>query len=809
MVSFLQWHLTNAAQCSHPSRHIFGTKHDQTTDHSSPTSSSPSTASRTQFVSNRPSEDQRDGEKAHKPSDAAGRFPILAFKDGRYVPPEPNHSEGPDISVVARVSIHVLREERAYHICKTLESTVDPTRYPFARPLDRLRLPSQGDEGPISVCIFEYLGTNFLSKVIDYGPAWFTFHMSEDEITSQRNGNFVAETVSLQKFLDFAIGAAECIEILHGQQIVHGEVRGDAFHMNEETGRVSLINLGPGRLRNFEHGLSSTGWSTMSKELGAKMKLSYMSPEQTGRMPLEPDSRTDIFSLGVLFWTILLQKPAFDGDTPLDVIQAVLGQKLPLISSLRLDIPEVIGRIIQKATAKTVWDRYHSVGGLRYDLVEIRRLLGLGDVSQLQKWEIATKDVSPSFILPQAMMGRATERNIIVKAIDTAFKMRQASQAVDRHSTTQIDRMSDDQFASFESIATSGDAFLEGGIKTSSENRTSLSLPDGAMGDYGDHKASSGILRSRTNSSLDSVIINGPSLPDLDSKAAEKRNSRALESPSAFGSINGDVDGSISSSEPISSLIKSQDNFNVFRNGRFEVITISGAAGVGKSRLVQSVQVEARQRGYWASTKFDQNQTESKPFDSMLRLVSSLFQQVFSESNMDTVFYQALERRVAPVWPILHKMLGLPEILFNAQPPTRTPSQSSSHHASIGAESRGSSLLAKGTNSRHGLPTRTKSVGVRPFRNFLLAGSSTQSMSLTNVILEILRTFARHKFVCLSLDDLHFADEESIELVAQIISTRIKMVIIITYRDNISSKIIGRVLDPYRDDGMLLLSTLS
>ena len=756
---------------------------------------------------NRPSEDQRDGEKAYKQSDAAGRFPILTFKDGKYVPQETDHFEGSDVSVVARVSIHVLREERAYHICKTLESIVDPTRYPFARPLDRLRLPSQGDEGPISVCIFEYLGPNFLSKVIDYGPAWFSFHMGEDEITSQRNGNFVAEEMSLQKFLDFAIGAAECIEILHGQQIVHGEVRGDAFHMNGETGRVTLINLGPGRLRNFEHGLSSTGWSTMSKELGAKMKLSYMSPEQTGRMPLEPDSRTDIFSLGVLFWTILSQKPAFDGDSPLDVIQAVLGQRLPLISSLRLDIPEVIGRIIQKATAKTVWDRYHSVGGLRYDLVEVRRLLGLGDVSQLQKWEIATKDVSPSFILPQAMMGRATERNIIVKAIDTAFKIRQASQATDRHSTTQLDRMSEDHFASFESVATSGEAFLEDGIKITAETRTSLSISDAPMGEYGSHKANSGKVRSRTNSSLDSVNATGPSLPDPDLKAAEKRISRALESPSAFESINGSGDGSISSSEPIGSLIKNQDNFNVFRNGRCEVITIAGAPGVGKSRLVQSVQVEARQRGYWASTKFDQNQTESKPFDSVLRLISSLFQQVFSESNMDSVFHQALERRVAPVWPMLHKMLGLPEILFNTQLPIRTSSQSSGHSASLGAESRGSSLLGKGTTSRHSLPTRTRSVGVRNSRNFLLAGSSIQSMSLTNVILEILRTFARHKFVCLSLDDLHLADDESIELISQIISTRIKLVIIMTYRDNNSSNIIGRVLDPYRDDGMFLLCT--
>ena len=82
-----------------------------------------------------------------------------------------------------------------------------------------------------------------------------------------------------------------------------------------------------------------------------------MSPEQTGRMSTDPDSRTDIYSLGILFWTMLIQQPAFEGDTPVDVIRGVLGRRLPLVSNIRLDVPDVIGKIVQKATAKTVGDR--------------------------------------------------------------------------------------------------------------------------------------------------------------------------------------------------------------------------------------------------------------------------------------------------------------------------------------------------------------------------------------------------------------------------------------------------------------------
>lgn len=42
--------------------------------------------------------------------------------------------------------------------------------------------------------------------------------------------------------------------------------------------------------------------------------------------------------------------------------------------------------------------------------------------------------------------------------------------------------------------------------------------------------------------------------------------------------------------------------------------------------------------------------------------------------------------------------------------------------------------------------------------------------------------FAQHKFICFVLEDLHFADDESLELLTQIISGRLRMVLILTYR---------------------------
>jgi serine/threonine protein kinase len=160
------------------------------------------------------------------------------------------------------------------------------------------------------------------------------------------------------------------LELLHyGLRTIHGEIRGDAFHFNRATGAVKLVNTGNGA-RAFDNALGE-GWSALSRELGAKTKLQFIAPEQTGRMPTEPDSRTDIYALGVLFWTMLTGQLAFTGNSLVDVVQNVLGKKLPPLSTKRMDVPDALSAVVQKMTQKEVAEArcvlifYTSVGDVR------------------------------------------------------------------------------------------------------------------------------------------------------------------------------------------------------------------------------------------------------------------------------------------------------------------------------------------------------------------------------------------------------------------------------------------------------------
>ncbi|KAL5318962.1 hypothetical protein ACEPPN_014030 [Leptodophora sp. 'Broadleaf-Isolate-01'] len=164
---------------------------------------------------------------------------------------------------------------------------------------------------------------------------------------------------------------------------------------------------------------------------------------------------------------------------------------------------------------------------------------------------------------------------------------------------------------------------------------------------------------------------------------------------------------------------------------------------------------------------------------------------------MDPVFHQALRRRVAPVWPILYKSLRLPEFLFGGTKiPLRMPSQSKAHYRS--PRRRDSSPQSVGSGSvlsQQSLSGQTSQGVLRP-------GFSTQSMSAMRTILDVLRIFAKHKFVCLVLDDIHLADNDSVELVAQMISTRINMVLIVAYRpEGVISDNLKRVLETQQSEG--------
>ncbi|KAL4921897.1 hypothetical protein BDW62DRAFT_173623 [Aspergillus aurantiobrunneus] len=719
--------------------HVFGLRHAADPDVSTPlaTSSGPSSIARSS-----PRTDSRPPFRHHWRSSLSESSSELSLSrlDQEYI----------WIPVVARVSSHVIRLEREFHMMRSIVQTSDPDCNYTMQPLDLIRLPPDpGDAGPLLVAIFESPGKNMLQELVTFGPAWFAVGGRSESVDPSPG-----EQVSLSAFLDFSIGACDCLELLHyGLKTVHGEIRPDAFHFNREARSVKLMNTGNGA-RAFDNVLSE-GWLSISRELGVKNKLQFIAPEQTGRMPTEPDSRTDIYALGVLFWTMLVGKPAFTGTDPVEVVQNVLGKKLPPVSAKRMDIPDAVSAVIQKMTHKAVNERYHTVSSVKRDLAQISQLLGDGDSEALKDFQVAQRDVSSFFTLPSKMFGRQGEYDKVLSVVEKVSRRQQSSYI---KATTQVSSRlgsnsspSEGRVDSFDFASVSSDS---GSFQLNTRTNTNIG-------------------RASTHESLHSTESSLSTPKHTSNKAKSPVDARSTwdntdqDTPPSSG-----VTSSQGLENPLVPVNRHKPPNKLRRHGKCEVITISGAAGIGKTDLLNRIQPAIRKLGYIGIARLDR--ARRIPFEPFAKVLASLLRQIFSERDVTNEYHNTVRCALRPMWPTLHRVLELPEQLMSPGTDEKQVSPKFTAAQHIFKD------MTRGEPSKRApLPRLDQG---QTSVDFFLTNAASKNMRLMETFLEILKTLSQFKLICVCIDDLHYADDETMDLITNIVRAKIPCVLILTSR---------------------------
>jgi two-component system sensor histidine kinase/response regulator len=151
-----------------------------------------------------------------------------------------------------------------------------------------------------------------------------------------------------------------------------------------------------------------------------------MSPEQTGRMNCAVDFRSDLYSLGIVFYEMLTGRPPFQSDDALEIVHAHLSQSPEAPCHLNSKVPRVLSDLVLKLLAKAPDDRYQTASGLFYDLAYIEKLLETNQGSpndfKLGDFVLGLMDRPKTLSLPDKLYGREQELLVLNQAFAHMLK---------------------------------------------------------------------------------------------------------------------------------------------------------------------------------------------------------------------------------------------------------------------------------------------------------------------------------------------------------------------------------------------------
>jgi len=212
-------------------------------------------------------------------------------------------------------------------------------------------------------------------------------------------------------FLEIARPLVDAVVYLHSNRVVHKNLNPDNIFFDEKSKSVQLagfeiaIELG----REAYHSNEDEAFET---------NLAYISPEQTGRMNRVQDQRSDLYSLGIIFYELLAHRTPFITDDSLEMIHCHIAKKHTSLSEIDNKIPKMISAIVDKLLEKNSNKRYQSASGLRYDLEKCKQYLS--KQSTISDFELGTKDISNRFQLSDKLYGRTDDLDILYQNYERA-----------------------------------------------------------------------------------------------------------------------------------------------------------------------------------------------------------------------------------------------------------------------------------------------------------------------------------------------------------------------------------------------------
>jgi serine/threonine protein kinase/tetratricopeptide (TPR) repeat protein len=190
---------------------------------------------------------------------------------------------------------------------------------------------------------------------------------------SPLSGAISKSGLPLEQFLTIAVPLADAISAAHQRGITHRDLK-PANIMVTADGRVKVLDFGLAKLRERQsEPVPASALTTMdaAEQTTVRGTLAYMSPEQAEGKPV--DQRSDIFSLGVVFYEMATGQRPFTGDTTFSLLSAIVKDTPRDVADVNPSLPHELSRIIERCLVKDPEYRWQSAKDLRNELQALHR----------------------------------------------------------------------------------------------------------------------------------------------------------------------------------------------------------------------------------------------------------------------------------------------------------------------------------------------------------------------------------------------------------------------------------------------------
>jgi serine/threonine protein kinase len=234
------------------------------------------------------------------------------------------------------------------------------------------------------------------------GVDFIAMEYVEGQTLSQR---IAGRGVPLEEALKYAVQIADALAVAHAAGIVHRDIKPANLMVNEK-GLVKVLDFGLATLAGGSQE-SGTGDATATQGLTREGTIvgtaAYMSPEQAEGKKV--DSRSDIFSFGAVLYEMVTGRRAFQGESKIATLSAILHQEPPPLRDLLPSVPADLERIISHCLRKDPARRFQHLDDVKTLLEELK------DESRSGKITMTT-----SVILPRPSGARRRKRAIALAA---------------------------------------------------------------------------------------------------------------------------------------------------------------------------------------------------------------------------------------------------------------------------------------------------------------------------------------------------------------------------------------------------------